>query len=197
MDQLIKPARPPATTGYRRGLFLDRDGVINRDYGYVHTPEDCDFTPGIFQLVRRFRDSGYGCVVVTNAAGIARGYFAEEQFHEFCRWLLGEFERRQCALDAVYYCPHHPTEGSAPYRRSCHCRKPQPGMILRGARDLGVDLADCVLVGDRETDIEAGTRAGISRLYLFEGNGRQVPLDAPGGESARRIQRLAEIRPQE
>jgi len=147
--------------------------------------------------VHRFRRKGFACVVVTNSAGIARGYFSEDHFRQFSAWILGEFERRQSPLDAVYYCPHHPTEGSPPYRRSCACRKPRPGMILRGARDFAVDPANCILIGDRETDIVAGTRAGISQLYLFEGNGRQVPPDAPGCRGARRVQRLSEIIPDE
>lgn len=145
----------------RKALFLDRDGVINVDHGYVCTPGRTDFIDGIFELCRVARQAGHLLVVITNQAGIGRGYYSEQQFLDYMDWMRGEFERRGATLDAVYHCPHHPTDGIGDYRRECECRKPAPGMILRARRDLGLDLARSTLVGDKASDVAAGRAAGV------------------------------------
>jgi len=145
----------------RRALFLDRDGVINVDHGYVCTPERTEFIEGIFELSRAAKQAGHLLVVITNQAGIGRGYYSEQQFLDYMDWMRAEFEQREATLDAVYYCPHHPTDGVGDYRRDCDCRKPAPGMILRARQDLGLDLARSILVGDKASDVAAGHAAGV------------------------------------
>lgn len=148
-------------TGHK-ALFLDRDGVINVNHGYVCTPERTEFIDGIFELCRAAKQVGYLLVVITNQAGIGRGYYSEQQFLDYMDWMRTEFERCDAALDAVYYCPHHPTDGVGDYRRECDCRKPAPGMILRARQDLDLDLARSTLVGDKATDVAAGRAAGVA-----------------------------------
>lgn len=145
----------------RPALFLDRDGVINVDHGYVCTPERTEFVDGIFDLVRTANQHNYLVVVVTNQAGIARGFYSESDFRTYMAWMGGEFERYGSWLDAVYYCPHHPTAGDLGYSSACSCRKPAPGLILAARNDLGIDLAASVLVGDKPSDIAAGRAAGV------------------------------------
>lgn len=145
----------------RRALFLDKDGVINIDHGYVCTPERTDFIDGIFELCRASTRCGFLNVVVTNQAGIARGYYTEQEFLAYMDWVNNEFRRRGAELDAFYYCPHHPEHGVGDYLRDCECRKPKPGMILTAQRELGLDLADSVLLGDKPSDLEAGNAAGV------------------------------------
>ncbi|MCP3726175.1 D-glycero-beta-D-manno-heptose 1,7-bisphosphate 7-phosphatase [Paraburkholderia sp. CNPSo 3272] len=150
----------------KRALFLDRDGVINVDIGYLHRPEDCTFVPGIFELVRKARRAGYGVFVVTNQAGIARGYYDERTFDAFTAWMLERFVAEGAPITQVYYCPHHPTAGLGEYKRHCECRKPAPGMFLRAAREHGIDLERSVMIGDAETDMVAAEQAGIQARYL-------------------------------
>ena len=147
--------------GNRRALFLDKDGVINVDHGYVSTPERTDFIGGIFELCRAATKHGYLNVVVTNQAGIARGYYTEEAFLDYMDWVRSEFRKHDAQIDAVYYCPHHPTHGLGEYRRVCDCRKPKPGMILAAQHDLGLNLIDSMLVGDSASDTAAGVSAGV------------------------------------
>lgn len=166
-------------------LFLDRDGVINVDHGYVSRPEDCTFVDGIFELGRAARDAGLAIVIVTNQAGIGRGLFGDADFRQFMEWVTRAFHDEGCEVSAVYYCPHHPVEGIGAYRRSCACRKPAPGMLLGAARDLSLDLSRSILVGDKSTDIEAGLAAGVPQLYLLS-------ADEPAGP-ATRLARLRDL----
>jgi D-glycero-D-manno-heptose 1,7-bisphosphate phosphatase len=147
--------------GLQPALFLDRDGVINVDHGYVCTPDRTEFIDGIFDLVQLANQRNYQVVVVTNQAGIARGYYSEDEFRRYTEWMSSVFEEHQARLDAVYYCPHHPVTGQTGYLRACACRKPAPGMILAAQRDLALDLAASILVGDKPSDIAAGEAAGI------------------------------------
>lgn len=160
-------------TGGRRALFLDRDGVINADYGYVHTPERTDWVDGIFDLGRRAQALGLALVVVTNQAGIARGYYTESQFQQYTRWMVERFGEQGIDVLAVYHCPHHPDFGPP-----CECRKPEPGMILRAARDHHLDLAQSTLLGDKMSDIQAADSAGIGLRVILGCDGvdaRDVP----------------------
>lgn len=145
----------------QRALFLDRDGVINVDHGYVCSPEQTQFIDGIFELCRTATESRFLNVVITNQAGIARGYYTEQDFQEYMAWMRAEFQKRGAQLDAVYYCPHHPVQGQREYLRDCECRKPKPGMILAAARELDLDLGRSVLLGDTAADTAAGQAAGV------------------------------------
>jgi len=152
----------------RRALFLDRDGIINIDHGYVHDAAQTQWVPGIFELCRAGVEAGYLLVVVTNQAGIARGLYTEDTFLAYTRWLHAEFSRRGASLAATYYCPHHPTEGRGEARFACACRKPEPGMILGAIAQLGLDPGNSVLVGDKVSDTTAGLAAGVSRNILVD-----------------------------
>jgi D-glycero-D-manno-heptose 1,7-bisphosphate phosphatase len=142
-------------------LFLDRDGVINVDHGYVCSPQRTEFIEGIFELVQIANRCNHVVVVITNQAGIARGFYTEADFGRYMEWMAGEFARHGARLDAVYYCPHHPVAGRGEYLASCGCRKPAPGMILAAKEDLALDLANSILVGDKPSDMAAGEAAGI------------------------------------
>lgn len=145
----------------RRALFLDKDGVINVDHGYVCSPERTEFIGDIFELCRTSTQHGYLNVMVTNQAGIARGYYSEQQFLEYMDWVRREFQIQGTQIDAVYYCPHHPVHGLGKYLQDCGCRKPKPGMILAAQRDLNLDLAGSILIGDSASDRAAGEAAGV------------------------------------
>ncbi len=142
-----------------KALFLDRDGVINVDVGYAHLPEQITFVAGIFDVCRTAVVQGYQLIIVTNQSGIGRGYYSEEQFHVLMQWMSKEFEKEGCPLTAYYHCPHTPDDG-------CECRKPKAGMILQAAKDHALNLSASMLIGDKESDIEAGKTAGVGECRL-------------------------------
>ena len=152
-----------------RGLFLDRDGVINQEIGYLSRAEDVRFVEGIFSLCRTAAGLGYRLIVVTNQAGIARGLYTEADYQTLMEWMRGEFRREGVALDAVYHCPFHPEHGVGEYRREHEDRKPGTGMLRRGARELGIALNESVMVGDRCSDIAAANAAGLRQAFLMRG----------------------------
>lgn len=151
----------------RRALFLDRDGVINLDYGYVSNRKDFIFVDGIFDLCRHAKQNGFLIIVVTNQAGIGRGYYSEDDFNSLTDWMCGEFIKEGAAIDRVYYCPSHPEHGMGKYRVDSVFRKPGPGMILQAVEELNVDLGRAVLVGDKESDIMAGLAAKVRYNLLY------------------------------
>jgi len=134
----------------------------------VYRQQDFEFVPGIFNLCRSARQLGYAIFVVTNQAGIGRGYYTEQDFHALTAWMCGVFLQEGAAIDKVYFCPTHPVHGLGAYKVDSPMRKPNPGMILQAATEYGLDLARCVLVGDKESDLQAGFTAGVgcSVLYL-------------------------------
>lgn len=156
-------------TNKKPALFLDRDGVINIDHAYVHLPQDFHFVEGIFELVAAANRLGYVVVVVTNQAGIGRGYYTEADFHALTDWMLDQFAQRSAKIDAVYFCPDHPQYGVGKYRRESEFRKPAPGMLLQAANDLCIDLAMSIIVGDKDSDMQAGLAAGVGTLLHFGG----------------------------
>lgn len=145
-----------------KALFLDRDGVINVDKHHLHKIEDCEFMDGIFDLCRDYKSKGFEIVVVTNQAGIAKGLYSEADYFKLRDYIHKEFERQDCPIAAEYFCPYH-SEGVDKYRRGSFYRKPNAGMILRAAKDLNLDLAKSVLIGDAETDIMAAKTAGVGK----------------------------------
>ena len=157
---------PPAGSA-RNALFLDRDGVINVNHGYVHAADQTQWVPGTFELCAAARDAGYLLIVVTNQAGIARGYYTEAQFVAYTRWVHGQFAERGVPLLATYYCPHHPEAGVGGYRVECDCRKPRPGMLLAAARDFDLRLSECLLIGDMPSDQQAAAAAGVGAAWLL------------------------------
>lgn len=166
----------------RLAVFLDRDGTINVDHGYVFRAGQFEFIPGAPEAIGRLKDAGYLVIVVTNQAGIARGLYGEAEVHELHRHLNRELERYGGVIDAYYYCPHHPEKGIEPYRRECACRKPSPGMLLQAAADFSLDVGGSFLVGDKLSDIEAGLAAGCVSILVETGYGadvESVPSDVP------------------
>ncbi|NTU58006.1 MAG: HAD family hydrolase [Chlorobiaceae bacterium] len=148
----------------RPALFLDRDGVINIDHGYVYRKEEFEFVDGIFDLVSKAHNAGYLVIVVTNQAGIGRGYYTEADFHELMNWVCDEFKRHGGQIDAVYFCPDHPEHGIGAYRRESHYRKPGPGMLLQAASDFDIDMDRSIMIGDKPSDMVAARTAGVGRL---------------------------------
>lgn len=151
----------------KKALFLDRDGVINEEKNYVHRIEDFEFMEGIFELLQYAQSLHYVLVVVTNQAGIARGYYTEKDFHALNDWMLSRFRDKGVSIEKVYYCPYHPTHGIGEYKKDSEFRKPSPGMILQAGRDLDLNLEKSVMVGDKESDIEAGIKAGLGKTILL------------------------------
>ncbi len=150
-----------------KALFLDRDGVINVEQGYIHRIEDFHFQDGIFGLCRAAQSLGYFLVVVTNQAGIGRGYYTETQFLAVTEWMLQRFEDQKIHIGCVYYCPYHPTHGVGRYKFDSPYRKPKPGMILRARDDFNLDLSSSVLVGDKLSDISAARAARVGSKILL------------------------------
>jgi D-glycero-D-manno-heptose 1,7-bisphosphate phosphatase len=152
-----------------RALFLDRDGIVNEEVGYLYRTEDVRWVAGILPLCLTAQALGYKLVVVTNQSGIARGLYSEEQFQALTAWMRAELAQHGIALDGVYHCPYHPEHGVGEYKREHEDRKPSPGMLLRAACDLHLDLAQSVLVGDRCSDLAAAHAAGLRQAFLLRG----------------------------
>jgi D-glycero-D-manno-heptose 1,7-bisphosphate phosphatase len=148
-------------------LFLDRDGVINIDYGYVYKKENFKFVEGIFELCRTAKWLGYSIFVITNQAGIGRGYYTEQDFLNLNDWMCEVFIENGVVIEKVYFCPSHAEHGLGMYKIDSPFRKPGPGMILQAAEEYGIDLSRSVLVGDKETDIQAGIIAGVGCNLLY------------------------------
>ena len=153
-----------------KALFLDRDGVINVEKNYVHRVEEFEFVDGIFDLCTLAQRLGFRLFVITNQAGIGRGYYSVADYERLTDWMLQQFCNHGVCIDRVYYCPCHPTAGIGKYRKDCFDRKPNPGMILKAQQAFGLDLSQSVLVGDKDSDLEAGRAAGIKyNLKLVHG----------------------------
>lgn len=152
----------------KKAAFVDRDGVINEEKNYVYRIDDFNFLPGVFDGLKLLRDAGYLLIVITNQSGIARGYYGERDLHDLHAYMRSQLGLQGIILDAVYYCPHHPDGVVSQYSVRCTCRKPRPGMILQAEHDLGIDLANSLMIGDKETDIVAGRMAGVGCNIIVE-----------------------------
>ena len=152
-------------------VFLDRDGTINVDKGYFYQPEDFEFEQGSIEAIRLLNKAGYRVFVISNQAGIALGHFNEEQVDELHNWLRVELSQYGASVDAFYYCPHHPKLGIGDYKTSCDCRKPSPGLLLKAAVEWEIDLEKSYMVGDHNSDVEAGRAAGVTPIFVRTGHG--------------------------
>ncbi len=150
-----------------KALFLDRDGVINKEINYLYRQDDFIFLDGIFDVCRHFQRHGFHLIVVTNQAGIARGLYTEHDFHTLTEWMLAEFRAQNVDIEKVYFCPYHAEAGIGRYRRESSDRKPNPGMLLKARDEFDLSLPDSYLVGDKESDIEAGINAGVGTNILL------------------------------
>jgi D-glycero-D-manno-heptose 1,7-bisphosphate phosphatase len=159
--------RKVSSHSFRPALFLDRDGVINVEKNYVHQIENFEFIDGIFDLCLAAAERDMPIVVVTNQAGIGRGYYSEAQFQNLTDWMRVRFAEAGSPITAVYFCPDHPEYGVGPYRRESFDRKPNPGMLLRARDDLGLNLSHSILIGDKASDITAAKAAGVGVALLL------------------------------
>lgn len=152
-------------------VFIDRDGTLTEEVGYVNHPARLRLLPRSAEAVRRLNAAGVRAVLATNQSGVARGYFSEATLHAVQEALLGQLKREGAHLDGLYLCLHHPSEGEPPYRAECDCRKPKPGLLHRAASDLGVDLARSWVIGDKISDVLTGRRAGTGGVLVLTGYG--------------------------
>ena len=159
-----------------KAAFLDRDGVINEDREYVSQPADFHFIPGAVAALRTAQAAGFKLVLITNQSGIARGMFTEEDYLRLQTYMQEQLAAAGVVLDSIRYCPHLPDASVARYRLDCECRKPRAGMILAAARQLNINLAASVLIGDRRADLHAGRTAGVGRCFLVR-SGKQLSAD--------------------
>jgi len=150
---------------------MDRDGTLTEEVGYVNHPQRLRLLPRSAQAVRRLNSAGIAAVVVTNQAGLARGYFSEAVLSAVNAELAARLEEAGAHLDGLYVCPHHPTEGAPPYRMICECRKPKPGLLLRAAADHALDLRRSTLVGDKASDLAAARAVGARGVLVLTGYG--------------------------
>ena len=151
---------------------MDRDGCLTEEVGYVNHVSRVRLLPRAAEAIRRLNRAGVPAVVVTNQAGIAKGYFSEEVLDAVNAEMLAQLEARDARLEGLYVCTHHPREGKAPYRSRCDCRKPRPGLLLRAAAELGLDLSASVMIGDKISDVAAGHAVGAAAVLVLSGYGR-------------------------
>lgn len=146
-----------------RALFLDRDGVINHDSGYTSNPQSFEFINGIFELCQAANRLGYLLIVVTNQAGIGRGYYSEQDFLSLTRWMCQRFDEKGVHITDVFHCPYHPTHGVGHYKKESLDRKPHPGMLLRAAAKYELDMGLSIMIGDKDSDMQAARSAGVGK----------------------------------
>lgn len=156
----------------RRAVFMDRDGTISEEVGYVNHVLRFRVFGYSAEAVRLLNDNEWLAVLVTNQAGVARGYFTEDLIDAVHGVLRAELARGGARLDGIYYCAHHPSVGEPPYRLDCECRKPKPGLIQRAAADLEIDLPQSWMIGDRYGDVELARNAGVHSALVLSGYGR-------------------------
>jgi D-glycero-D-manno-heptose 1,7-bisphosphate phosphatase len=180
------------TAALRCAAFLDRDGVINVDRGYVFRREDFEFVPGALGACACLHRLGFALVVATNQSGIGRGLYTEDEYRQLTDWMQAQFVAAGAPLAGVYHCPHHPEARLAAYRCMCACRKPAPGMLLAAARDLALDLSRSILFGDKVSDMAAAAAAGIPRRVLLGTDGRGLPPSGPASQATACFASLAD-----
>ena len=169
-----------------RAVFLDRDGVISEEVGYLGDSDRLLLIPRAADAVKLLNQSGLKTIVITNQSGVARGYFSEEMLGDIHRKMEELLSDHGASLDGIYYCPHHPEGTVATFRRECDCRKPAVGLLIKAAKEHSVDLASSYLVGDKRSDMECAHRAGVKGILVLTGYGRDelkksngVPLVQP------------------
>jgi len=159
--------------GKNKAVFLDRDGVINEDFGYVHKIEDFYIIEEVYPALKKLIDNGYKLVVITNQSGIGMGYYTEDDFFKITDYMNKKLSENGIKIDKVYYCPHHPEGKIEKYAKKCDCRKPGTKMIEDAVKEFNIDLSKSYLIGDKETDIEAGKKMGLKTALVKTGQGRK------------------------
>lgn len=160
--------------GKNRVVFLDRDGTICEEVGYLNSIEQMRLIPRSAEAIRRLNKQGFKVVVITNQSGIARGLIPEQNLADIHEEMVRQLREKGAFLDGIYYCPHHPVEGNPPYVQECNCRKPATGLLEQAALDLNLDLSSSYMVGDHFSDVECGKRIGAKTILLLTGHGRQA-----------------------
>ena len=153
-------------------VFIDRDGTISEEVGYINHPSRFRSFPYSGEAIKKLNDNKWLAILVTNQAGVARGYFSEDLVVSVHEKLEADLAQQHAKLDAIYYCAHHPTVGEPPYRLDCDCRKPRPGLITRATKDFDIDLTTSWMVGDRYSDVELARNAGLRSAFVLSGYGR-------------------------
>jgi D-glycero-D-manno-heptose 1,7-bisphosphate phosphatase len=169
--QRVTPHSPLTPTRGHRAVFLDRDGTICEEVGYLDSIERLHLIPGSAAAIKLLNERGLKAVVVTNQSGVARGFFSELRLQEVHRELERLLRLEGAFLDGIYYCPHHPSDGTEPYLGVCDCRKPASGLLLRAAADLGLDLRASYVIGDHHSDVECAQRVGAKGILVLTGHG--------------------------
>ncbi|MGB9098769.1 D-glycero-beta-D-manno-heptose 1,7-bisphosphate 7-phosphatase [Erwinia sp.] len=162
-------------------IFLDRDGTMNEDHGYVHEIDNFQFIEGAIEAMHELKKMGFALVMVTNQSGIARGIFTEDTFMQLTEWMDWSLADREVDLDGIYFCPHHPEAVIEEYRQQCDCRKPEPGMLLSAQKELNIDMAASYMVGDKIDDMLAGKAAGVGIKVLVRSG---KPITEEGEKAA-------------
>jgi D-glycero-D-manno-heptose 1,7-bisphosphate phosphatase len=142
-------------------IFLDRDGVINKEKNYLYKINDFEFLNGVFESCNHFQKLGYEIIIVTNQSGISRGYYSENDYQKITQWMLNKFSEHSVSILDIFHCPHSPMQ-------NCHCRKPMPGMLLEAKKKYGIDMENSWMIGDKENDIKAANNAGIMNTILVK-----------------------------
>lgn len=158
----------------KQAVFLDQDGTINKEVGYLDNPAQLKLLPGAAKAIKALNGRRLLVIVASNQSGIARGYFTEEDLERIHQKLKGELAKKGAFIDAIYYCPHHSEIGDKIYKKACRCRKPNPGMLEKAALDFDLNLRQSYLVGDKVSDIEAGHRVGCKTVLVRTGYGEET-----------------------
>lgn len=163
----------------KKAFFLDRDGVINKDHGYVHTWDKFEIIERTYEALQLIKGRGYLIVVITNQAGIAKGYYSESDFEQLMSKFRTEAASKGIEIDGIYHCPHHPEGVIQGLGIKCECRKPKPGMIKKAAEELNIDLEESYLVGDKLSDIQAGLACNIKESFLIDCHPNELVKNFP------------------
>jgi len=157
----------------KKAVFLDRDGTINRDVGYPDSFSLIEIFPYSFEAIKKINEGGLLAVIVTNQSGIGRGLIEEKNIHEIHRKIRESFAKHGARFDGIYYCPHYPSSTNPKYRKDCPCRKPNPGMAHRAAKELNIDITNSYMVGDKVEDILFGLNIKATSILLLTGYGQK------------------------
>ena len=162
-----------------KAIFLDRDGTLIEEKHYLNNPKDIILEKNVLPALKQLHLKGFLLFIVTNQSGIARGFFSEESFKETHQHLIKQLLSEGVPITATFYCPHHPSEGNAPYVQACSCRKPQPGLLYQAKEQYDFDFESSVMIGDKSVDIGAGKNAGLTSILVQSGYGTSYPDSAP------------------
>lgn len=164
-----------------KAVFIDRDGTIVEDVGYMSSPDQIKFIDGSIEAIKMLNESGYKVVIISNQAGVARGILTESALQTIDKTIKKNILNGGAYIDANYYCPHHPEHGTNHYKRECDCRKPNPGMIKKAEKDLSIDLSESFMIGDKAIDLESGWKAGTKAILVLTGYGKDEKNKVDGG----------------